>query len=362
MNRKWYEENKKNLKVEYISVYRIDPGIVNNKNYSVSQMRTGGANSAHVADLKAKILADKQDIPVSLEPILGKKGQYDYSLLDGNHRFSAIKEINDELLAEGKSELLIKVVVHVGLTARRKKELQIIWNNHEPALASTFDDEVDSFLDLVKEHNVCAKELEDDELSDNSKIDAIKDYINSIGCVHKQPRTVAKKVFEKLPNPKRKIRTYTPVQAYRQWNRLHGLVDSSTSEKLEWPGSGIQAGISVYFVDAEGHTGRAHGQQLEALANPTNKGVISKKVMVAWMKSATGKSPDDVVKFREKVEKLVKRVNHERRNDGARSLLWDEVWFLPQIISSSKYEEEVALIQGSTFNKANIKKVVDNTV
>ena len=71
-------------------------------------------------------------------------------------------------------------------------------------------------------------------------------------------------------------------------------------------------------------------------------------------------SPEDVVRFREKVEKLVKRVNHERRNDGARSLLWDEVWFLPQIISSSKYKEEVTLTQGSTFNKASMKKVVDN--
>ena len=49
MNRKWYEDNKQNLKVEYISVYRIDPGIVDNKNYSVSQMRTGGADSAQIA-------------------------------------------------------------------------------------------------------------------------------------------------------------------------------------------------------------------------------------------------------------------------------------------------------------------------
>lgn len=362
MNRKWYEDNRNALKVESISVYRINPGIVNNKNYSVSQMRTGGADSNHVADLKAKILASGQEIPVSLERVKGKKGEFDYILLDGNHRFSALKEINDELRADNKPELLIKVVVHVGLTARRKKELQIIWNNHEPALRSTFEDESNAFLDLIKDHNICDQTLEDEDLSDEEKIDAIKDYINSIGCVHKQPRTVAKKVFEGLPKIKRKIRTYTPSEACAAWNKLHGLVDSSTTEKLEWSGSGIQAGISVYFVDAEGHTARAHGQQLEALGNPTNKGLIQKKVMVAWMKSATGKSPEDVVKFREKIEKLTKRVNHFLANDGGNSRLWDEVWFLPQIISSSKWKQETVLIQGQTFNEAVVKKVVDNTI
>ena len=365
MNRKWYEDNKGTLtnQVQKVSVYKIDPGFTNAKNYSVSQMRTSGADSAHVADLKAKILANGQDIPVSLEKIKGQRDKHDYRLIDGNHRYSAIREINEELKEAGEPELLIKVVVHMGLTTRRRKELQIIWNNHEPALRSTLQDEVSQFVDLINNHNIIDNILDDDSVSDNDKVNAVKDYIIDIGCAHKQPRTVAKKVFEGLPKVQPRIKSYTPVEAVRKWNEKHGLVDDGTGDSLEWKlKRPIQAGYSVYFVDADGHTARHHGQQLEAIANPENNGKISKKIMVAWMKDATGKSPDDVAKFRDRVEMLVKRVNHERHNDGARSLLWDELYFLPQIVSGVGYEQESELIRRSVFNKKVIQKVVDKAM
>ena len=342
MNRTWFDKNKKNFKVQNISETQIDPGLTNLSGYSSAQIRTSGADSKHVQDLVVDIEKNGQQVPITLAKIMGKPGKYSYTIIDGNHRFSAIVEINESRLAAGLPPLTVMAVVHNRLTALQKIEMQIRYNAHEPSLRSTKEDELNAYKVAIGVHSaVNLSNCKDDA----EAVEKIKQYVIKKGVSAWKPKTLAKKIYDTMPVQAKKIRSYTLKEAQKQWNSLHGI-KSSTGRPLIWDESGVQDGIAVYFCDASGHTARAHGQMLEKFGSAPSQ--VQKTICVSWLKQSTGKKPEDVEIHRDLVERNLANVNHWLKSIGASKKIFDEVYFLPQILSGPS--QDYGLIQGKTFH------------
>lgn len=219
-------------------------------------------------------------------------------------------------------------------SSKERLEEQLRLNNKLPALGSSDEDIVDVISKLVKDEGAVVL----DDIEDSEAVKRIKQYITDVVPGLKKTATYAKKVFEAMPSDNKKIRSYTKDQAVDAWNRSHSYTTRDPSPtKLEWAKSGsLEDGIALYFCDAEGHLARTVGQVIQKRIKTSPRRVV----VCCYMGSSVGKDPDNIVKFRENIEKEVRGIN-----SWVGKTVIDELWCLPQIVSSSKHAADVGLIK-----------------
>ena len=304
----------------------IDPGWDNDK-YKKSQVRVSGEQRQHVSDLVASIQSDGLQKPITVEKIPhAKKGKPQYRIIDGNHRFSALREIN-KLRVENKLQPL-KINVDVRKykpTADRERKIleeQMSLNNHSPTLKSSLDDIVSAFTDLVKHKGA----IDISEMADTEAVSAIRDYIDKITPGYRQAQVAAKRVFNNSATDTRRIRSYTKHSAIDQWNNLHSFMNSKTGERLEWKRSGEDKdGIVVYFCD--GHMDRTIGHVTMKRINTSPK----KVVLVCWQGKSIGVGAQNIADYQKSLTSNAKQVNTFFKKSVSK--MFDEVYFLPQVLT-----------------------------
>ena len=106
-----------------------------------SQVRQAGVVSSHVRAVAGSISREGQQIPVTLE-LIAEKGEscHTHRLVDGNHRFLAIKHIN-ESRPEDQRILTIDAIIKTFSSEAERLEYQALANaGGLPVLTSTIND------------------------------------------------------------------------------------------------------------------------------------------------------------------------------------------------------------------------------
>ncbi len=137
MNREMYESMKTQIIVESLSIERIE------SSSSKSQVRQAGERSSHVEELAEEIESRGQEVPITVED-LGKDaetGLSTYRVVEGNHRFAAIKKLYN--VSKDSKYATILAVREIFPNDYERIEYQIRANNHTgAALKSSIDDAV----------------------------------------------------------------------------------------------------------------------------------------------------------------------------------------------------------------------------
>lgn len=275
-----------------------------------SQMRQSGIVPNHVQDLVSSIEAVGQKEPVTLEEIVGTEK---YRCTDGNHRCSAIKEINKRRPHENLS--VLAVVKSYGSSLQRIED-QIKLNNHDPARSSTRKDLVYAFTQAIKQDGACGDVLSKKKSGKENR-DAISEYIKKLIPGHKEIAKITNEVFNSMPGDLTRIKNYTKSNAISWFN------DYSNMELL---GSGHFGpdGNVYYFGGNVNEMSTAIGQAIDK--HIKNDG-IKEIIFVSWHSKCLGKESDSVKKFRKDATQKLKAANKFCNKD-----IFSKIFFLPQIV------------------------------
>jgi len=274
-----------------------------------SQMRQSGIVPNHVQDLASSIEAVGQKEPVILEEVVGTEK---YRCTDGNHRCSAIAEINKR---RNHNKLPVRAVIKSYGSSLQRLEDQIKLNNHDPARSSTRKDLVYAFTHAIKHDGACGDMLSKDKSGKENR-DTISKYIKTMIPGHKEIAKITNEVFNSMPGDLTRIKNYTKSNAISWFNGY---------SHMELAGSGHFGpnGNVYYFGGNVNEMSTAVGQ---AIDKHIKNDEINEIVFVAWHSKCLGKESDSVKKFRKDAEKKLKAANKYCKNN-----IFSKILFLPQI-------------------------------
>ena len=309
-------KNTKPSESFWLDTSEIEAGETNAQNYSKSQVRTYGINANHVKELAVHIAAHGQEKPITVTKVVGHNL---YMVTDGCHRKSAVELINKNPQNYGRAsdQEPLKVLAEYQTIPedlrpelRLRKVVQLRKNSHNPALGNTIDDVVQAVREIIDDSGDSI--INTSVMTDKEQIEAIREVIDEIfENGYRHARSAAHKVFQALPDSKKKIKAYTKDAAVDAWNKLHNHKNPQTKTKLVWSKSGDdQIGHVVYFCD--GHIDRMIGHIMNKRIDHSPK----KITVVAWQGSAVGVDGTQIDEFREEVHTKLQKVNEYMRNLG----------------------------------------------
>ena len=140
----WETKNVKTISLNYIQ----------GEETSLSQVRQGGIDNSHLKEVQDSIKTKGQEVPITVEDI-GKdeNGNTTYKLIDGGHRFLAIKKLRDSNKAD-KNRMSRWSVIRAHVTEfesdYERKQYQYDANEHTlPAKSSGPSDHATWLKELV---------------------------------------------------------------------------------------------------------------------------------------------------------------------------------------------------------------------
>lgn len=288
-----------------------------------SQMRQSGIVPGHVEDLISSIANIGQLEPVTLEPILGK-GEPQYRCVDGNHRCTAIREINLRREKNDLEPLSVKAVVLSFKDNVSRIIEQIKKNDHPPALSSTKKDLIVNFTQIIKEENACGN-LSGLHPTATKKV--VKEYISSIIPGNKDVNKITNQVFNSLPSDITRVENYTKTRAI-EWFNDHNTETSATERITQ---SGCEAaGAYWYFGNSLKNIPTCHGnahRKCVVHEDYEERNYPFKAHIVAWDGECLGKEASGIVDYREEFVKRIREINSRSTFD-----VFSKVFFLPQIL------------------------------
>lgn len=302
-----------------------------------SQVRQSGIVPKHVQDLVYSIKANGQKVPVIVEKVVGSEELY--RCTDGNHRCTAIREINE---TNPQETLKVKAFVRSFSSTTERIEEQLRSNHHDPALSNTKKDLVAALTELIKV-NGAAGDFGDKRPKEVLAV--IRNYAESLVPGHKEISSISKEVFYSLPSDLTRVKNYTKPSAI-EWFNDHNYMNLS-GIKIKSSGDLVDGKV-YYFGGRISEMSTAVGQAIDKRIKIGTS--LSEVIFVSWMQDCVGKEPDSIVKFRHDAEQKLRRANEFCNRE-----VFSKLIFIPQI-EDSDHKTDFAVIDLSQPTKTNSRE------
>jgi hypothetical protein len=265
-----------------------------------SQVRQAGVVSSHVRAVAGSISREGQQIPVTLELITEKgKSCHTYRLVDGNHRFLAVKHIN-ESRPEDQRILTVDAIIKVFNSEAERLEYQALANaGGLPVLQSTINDAL----------GVLKKMLDSNSLDQPNIKSPVYKPVMEIRSTANNKKSLSTRVKNKWDsNMKKVITSYYPHFTEKEVNKvINKFADKLPCDYYNYTYDTIRGGFKEWAVKANEvieKKGAKKGEYVECQQQswrPSNKGhVVSstflnksgnpkdKQVVTVWCNNPSG--------------------------------------------------------------------------
>ena len=310
---KWIDNNTTHMLLDHLVI--VDDG---------GQVRQGGIDASHVADLEADILLNGQIVPITVSDKLfspGHEHEGKFAVYEGNHRLEALRNLNRKLSPEGDDRFaMVRVYQTNFASSLEKRSYQLECNEHVTAKSSSDEDYALVLQNELKSGNRVSGLTWKNFDEKGSNLDLLKKWCKSHWKINgNRINVIIKKALYGNPNAKLKNYTkYSLLDFFKNHNNI-GWAGKKAGEECN--------NYAVYTMSSANHvfpnlTGNAFKVKTDNSKTKT--------VAVCWETSTLGKSSKKMKEFRQRAVSSVNKANASALLDKTATLV-DKLVFAPQL-------------------------------
>lgn len=309
----WIRNNTTHMLLEDLVI--VDDG---------GQVRQGGIDSSHAANIEADIQLNGQIVPITVsdKPFpAGHKHGGKFAVYEGNHRLEAFRSLNRRLSPEGDTRYQMIQVYQTSFASDEDKvKYQLRCNEHAPSKCSTNEDYAlvlrTGLQTKLGVNGVTWKSFSEKD----TNWDLLKEWCRANWMIHtNRINTIAKLALRGNPNVKLKNYTKDSVLDYFKNNNNIGWAGKKTGEECNNHAVYTISQASHVFPNLTGNTFRVKTDNSK-----------TQTVAICWETNTLGKTAKKVKEFRQRAISSINKANASALLSQAATLV-DKLVFAPQM-------------------------------